>query len=253
MGRLASFRTVSTSTDSSPSAARATAGIGPPSPGARKAGPRVVTRLAAAWRATSEWVSHFLTTSRWRWIKLLADGVLLVAVMGAIGWAAVNGGYVAHRAADNRAQALVHLGGLPTVRLAAMSGKAVGAAPPTVVLNGIRSERISIAITNDGVDGVTIVDGTLTGPYFSSVVKLLPNKNHGFVAGSGTGLLVGTVTVDCDAAAPVSDALVGGRLSSAQPATALTVSVKDTNGTLHSVLLPIDTTAFAVQGRVCTK
>jgi hypothetical protein len=210
--------------------------------------------LAAIWRAASEWVSHFLTTPAWRWTKRIADGTLLIAVMVAIGWAAANGVFVAQRASDNRGQVLIHLGGLPTVKPAAISGKsAVTTLPPTIVLDGVRSDRISIAIANDGPDGTTLIGGTLTGPYFPSPVKLLPGNHHGYVGGGNTGLLIGTVTVDCDAAMPVAHALVGGRLSSAQQATTLTVTAKDTNGTAHSVPLTLDTTAFAVQARVCTK
>lgn len=248
MRRLASSRTVSTSTDSSPSLV-----TGPSNPRPRKMPLRVVTRLAALWRAASARVSHFLTTPTWRWTKLVADRVLLIAVAGAIGWAAVNGGFVAHRAAHDRGQALLHLGGMPTVRVSALSGKSAAiTVPPSVVLSGVRSSRISVAITDDGADGVALLGGTLTGPYFSGAMKLVPN--HGtYVAGSGTGILVGTVTVDCDAAAPVTHALVAGRQISTQPATELTVTAKDTNGTVHTVRLIVDTTAYAIQGRVCTR
>lgn len=253
MRRLASSRTVSTSTDSSPSAAQATNGLGPPSPGPRKAPPRVVTRLAAAWRAASERVSHFLTTPSWRRVKYVADRVLLFAVVGAVGWAAVNGVFVAHRAAHDRGLAVIHLGGAPAVRLSEIGAKtAASTVPPTVVLSGVQSERISVAVTNDGADAVTLIDGVLTGPFFPSAVKLVPN--HGtYVAGSNTGVLIGTVTVDCDAAAPVAQALVNGQQGSTQTDTELTVSAKDTGGTVHSVRLIVDTTAFAVQGRVCTR
>jgi hypothetical protein len=175
-------------------------------------------------------------------------------VVGAVGWAAVNGVFVAHRAAHDRTQADIHLGGLPTVRITAIGGKPpASTALPSFVLDGVRSDRVSVAIANDGADGITLLGGTLSGPYFSSAVKLVPNKNHGFVAGSETGVLVGTVSVDCDRAAPIADALVTGRPGTTQPATELTVSAKDTNGTVHSVRLIVDTTAFAVQGRVCTR
>lgn len=249
MRRLASLKTVSTSTDSSPSVS-----AGSPDAAARKRAPRAVTRLAAAWRAASGWVSHFLTTPVWHRGKWVADRVLLFAVVGAVGWAAVNGVFVAHRAAHDRGQAVIHLGGPPTVRFSPLSGKApANTAPPSVVLDGMRSNRISIAVTNAGADGITLTGGTLTGPYLSSATKLTPYKNRGFVAGSDTGLLVGTVTVDCDLAAPIAHTLVGGGTGSTQPTTQLTVSAKDTNGTLHSVRLIIDTTALAVQGRVCTR
>jgi hypothetical protein len=250
MRRLASSRTVSTSTDSSPSV-----WTEPENPRPRRMPPRVVTRLAAGWRTASGWVAHFLTTPAWRRVKWAADRLLLLAVVGAVGWAAVNAVFVAHRATRDRAQADIHLGGLPAVHFSPIGGGKVptNTAPPTAVLSGARSQRISIAVTNDGADGVTLTGGTLTGPYLSGATKLAPFKNHGFVAGSGTGLLVGTVTADCDAAAPVAHALVSGLAGSAQPATELTVSAKDTNGTVHSVRLIVDTTAFAVQGRMCTR
>lgn len=254
MGRVASSKTVSTSTDPSPPAAAALDGIGPQHPRPRKTPPHVVTRLAAAWRAAAAWVSHVLTTPAWRWTKLVADGVLLMAVIGAIGWAATNGVFVAKRAADDRAQALVHLGGLPTVKLSAVGSKApLSTAPPTIVLNGIRTERISLYFTNDGNDGVTLKSGTLTGPYLPSPVKLVPFNHGGYVGGHSTTLLIGTVTVDCDAATSVANALVTGQLDSPQPATTVTVSAKDTNGNMHTVLLPVDTTGLAIQGRVCTR
>jgi hypothetical protein len=253
MRRGASSRTVSTSTDSSLSAAPDLNGSGTPSPRPRKTPPYVVTRLAAAWRKTSAWVSHFLTTPVWRRVKLLADVVLLVAVFGAIGWAATNGVFVAQRAADDRAQALVHLGG--PVKLTEIGGKgALSAAPPTIALSGVHADRISIAVTNDGTDGVTIESGTLSGPFFPRAMKLMPNnRSSAYIGGHSSGALIGTATVDCDAAAPVSQALIAGQPGSPQPATTLELSAKDTNGTVHSVLLTIDTTAYAIQGRVCTQ
>lgn len=253
MRRTASSRTVSTSTDSSPSATQAQAGTDPANPRPRRT-PQVVTRLAAIWRAASEWVSHFLTTPAWRWTKRIADGTLLLAVTVSIGWAAANGVFVAHRASVARGQVLIHLGGLPTVKFSPITGKATATTlPPTVVLEGVRSDRISITLNNDGPDGTTLVGGTLTGPYFPSPVKLLPINHHDYVGAGNTGLLAGTVTVDCNATMPVSHALVGGRPGSTQPATTLTVTAKDTNGTVHTVPFTLDTTAFAVQARVCTK
>jgi len=218
--------------------------------------PRVVTRLAATGRAASGRVSHFLTTPSWRWIKWSADRVLLFSAVGAVGWAAVNGGFVAHRATHDRAQAVIHLASQPAVHFSPISGGKAPTvlAPPTAVLSGARSERISVAVTNDGADGVTLTGGTLTGPYLASAVKLVPYKNRGYLAGSNTALLVGTVTVNCDAAAPVAHTLVAGRAGSAQPtATEVTVSAKDTEGSVHTVRLLLDTTAYAVQGQVCTR
>jgi hypothetical protein len=251
MRRLASSTTVSTSTESSQSATRAHAGIGPPSPPPTKTPPRPMKRLATLRNAASARLSHFLTTAAWRRVKFLADRALLVAVLGAIGWAAVNGVFVAQRAATYRAQVLVRLGGPPTLGHAEAVGKA--AAPPTVVLDGVRSARIEIAIANDATDGAVLKTGTLTGPYLSGEAKLTPDNRDGYVMGHGTIRLVGTVTVNCDAAAPVAHAFVAGRQGSAQQATNLTVTLTDTDGTLHSVNLTVDSTAFAIQGRVCAR
>jgi hypothetical protein len=212
----------------------------------------MMKRAAAAWRAGSALVSRFLATPLWRGTKFVADRVLLVAVFAAIGWTVVNGVYTAQRAATDRALALVHIGGAPTVKSPDAGRKSsTNVPPPTVVLEGTRSAQISIAITNDGVDGVSLKGGTLAGPYISGDVKLRPGSRTGYIGGHSTSTLLGTVTVDCNAAAPVSHALVIGHRSVQQPTT-LTVSVNDTNGVTHSVALPVDNTALAVQGRVCT-
>lgn len=209
-------------------------------------------RVAAAWRAGSALVSRFLATPLWRGAKFVADRVLLVAVLAAIGWATVNGVYTAQRAATNRALALVHIGGAPTVKSPGEGRKpSTDVPPPTVVLEGTRSAQISIVIVNDGVDGVSLKGATLAGPYLSGAVELRPGSRSGYVGGHSTSALLGTVTVDCDAAAPVSHALVIGHRAVERPTT-LTVSVNDTNGVTHSLALPVDNTAFAVQGRVCT-
>lgn len=253
MRRLASSRTVSTSTNSSPPAAQALAGIDPPNPRPAKTTPRPMKRLATAWNAASAWVSRFLAGTTWRWVKYLADRVLLAAVAGAVGWTAVNGVFVAQRAATDRAQVLVRLGGAPALKPGGVGKATTEFPPPTVVLDGARSARIEFAITNDATDGVFLKGGTLTGPYFSGDAKLAPDNRNGYVMGHGTIHLVGTVTVDCDAAAAVAHALVAGRQGSAQQVTNLTVSLDDTNGTPHSVNLTIDTTAFAIQGRMCSR
>ncbi|HEV2346812.1 MAG TPA: hypothetical protein VGS97_22105 [Actinocrinis sp.] len=211
-------------------------------------------RFGALWNAASARLSHLPTTPAWRRIKFTADRVLLVAVLGAIGWTVVNGVFVAQRAATDRTQVLVRLGGPPTLGQSVTPGKeSANAAPPAVVLNGVRSARIEIAIANDATDGVSLQGGTLTGPYLSGNTKLEPDNHDGYVMGHGTIHLVGTITVDCDAAAPVTHALVAGRQGTAQQVTNLTVTLTDTDGALHSVILTVDTTALAIQGRVCAR
>lgn len=211
-------------------------------------------RLGVLRNAAIARLSHFLTTPAWRRIKFLADRVLLVAVLGAIGWTAVNGVFVAQRAATNRTQVLVRLAGPPTLGHAVVAGReSANAAPPTVVLAGVQSARIEIAIANDATDGASFKGGTLTGPYLSGNTKLAPDISDGYVMGHGTIHLVGTITVDCDAAIAVTHALVAGRQGTTQPVTNLTITLTDTDGALHSVILTVDTTAFAIQGRVCSR
>jgi hypothetical protein len=169
----------------------------------------------------------------------------------------INGVYTAQRAATNRALALVHIGSAPIVKAPGEhpSGEhkaSMNVPPPTVVLEGTRSAQLSIAITNDGEDGVSLKGGTLVGPFISGDVELRPSSRTGYIGGHSTSALLGTVTVNCSAAASVSHALVMGHRVFVQEPTTLTVSVKDTNGVTHSVALPVDNTAFAVQGRVCT-
>ncbi len=214
----------------------------------------MIEAWSAVRAAVSARVDRFLTSPHWRRTKLLADRVLLVAVVAAIGWAVTNGVFVAQRAATNRALAIVHLSGAPAVKSAGLTGKAaMSTVPPTVVLSGDRTAHVSIGITNDGVDGVTLKGGTLTGPYLSGSVRLAPSSSTGYIAGHGTAQLVGTVTVNCDAALPVTHAFVAGQPGPVQQATAVAVSVNDTNGAAHSTNLTVDTTAFAIQGRVCTR
>jgi len=250
MAGPASSRTVSASTDSSVSTTAS--GGGPHAAVSRSALARAAAPLVSAWRAGSGRVSHLWTTPGWRRSKATADRVLLFVIVAAIGWAVVNGVFVAQRASTNRAIALVHLAAQPAVQIERPGTDAEGDATlPTAVLSGTRTERIAISIANDSPDGVVLKVGTLTGPYLAGAVRLVPDAD-GYIVPTGAIHLTGTVTVNCDAAAQTASALVDGRPSPEHEATTVAVSVADPNGTVHHVNLVIDTTAYAVQGQVCT-
>ena len=251
MAGPASSRTVSASTDSSLSATSAETVSR--STGGRGALSNATAPLVAAGHAASGRVSHFWTTPGWRRAKHLADRALLLAVVAAIAWAAVNGVFTAQRAATNRGIAIVHLSGHPILQVPRTSGGNAAVRPvlPTSVLLGTRTGHFSINIANDGPDGVVLKDSTLTGPYLAGPARLVPDAT-GYIVAGGAIHLTGTVTVDCDAAAQVAGALTSGWPSPERQATTLAIPVADAGGHVHDLSLVIDTTAFAVQGQVCT-
>lgn len=205
-----------------------------------------------AWHAGSERVSHLWTTPGWRRSKAVADRGLLFVIVAAVAWAVVNGVFVAQRASANRAVALVHLAPQPAVQIERSGTDKDGRTTlPTEVLTGAQTERIAISIANDSPDGVVLKSGTLTGPYVTGAVRLVPDAS-GYIVPTGSIHLTGTVTVDCEAAALTASALMDGRPSPEHGATTVAISVADPNGTVHDVNLVIDTTAYAVQGQVCT-
>ncbi len=241
MAGPASSRTVSASTDSPVS-----------TPSSASAASRAAAPVFAAWHTGSERVSHLWTTPGWRRGKSVADRVLLFVIAWAVAWAVVNGVFVAQRASTNRAVALVHLASQPAVRIERPGTESDDRTTlPTEVLSGTQTERISIAVANDSPDGVVLKSGTLTGPYLTGAVRLVPDAT-GYIVPTGAIHLTGTVTVDCDAAAQTASALTDGRPSPEHEATTVAISVADPNGTVHHVNLVIDTTAYAVQGQVCT-
>jgi hypothetical protein len=259
MPRLASSRTVSTSTDSSPTAVAAAAGSGDeavatPAADRSTARARLAVAARAALQAVSGRASRFFAAPVWRRTKQSADWVMLIAVTIAFGWMLCSSVFMGTRAVANRGVAVVHLGGQPEVQVFA-----VGGAPrrydvlPSEVLTGSQTARVSISIANDSPDGVVIKPGTMTGPYLAGAIKLAPDNGTGYILGNGTIHYVGTVTVDCDAAAQVARTLVeGGRVAQQQP-TAIAFGLTDTNKVAHTAYLVIDDTAAAVQGRVCTR
>jgi hypothetical protein len=124
---------------------------------------------------------------------------------------------------------------------------------PSEVLTGSQTARVSISIANDSPDGVVIQPATLTGPYLAGPVALRPDNGNGYILGNGTIHLVGTVTVNCDAAGSVARTLVQGGQTAAQQPTTIAFDLRDTNKKKHTAFLVIDTTAAALQGRVCTR
>ena len=234
MPRLASSRTVSTSTDSSASAAQAPAGDGDgdadmtASGGRSAARSRLTAAFAAVFGAVSRRVSRYFAAPSWRRTKRAADWVMLVAAVSALGQ--------------------------PEVQITWAGGEAPSyEVLPSEVLTGSQTARVSISIANDSPDGVVIQPGTLTGPYLAGAVELRPDNGSGYILGNGTIHLVGTVTVNCDAAANVARALVRGGQTAQLQATAIAFDLRDTNKAMHKAYLVIDTTAAALQGRVCTR
>ena len=261
MPRLASSRTVSTSTESSASAARAPVGDGESdgadvtATGGRSAArSRPAAAFAAILGAVSRPVSRYFAAPGWRRTKRAADRVLLIVVVGAVGWTLCSSVFLGTRAVANRGVAVVHLGGQPEVQITwADGGTPNYPVLPSEVLTGSRTARVAISISNDSPDGVVIQPATLTGPYLAGTVVLRPDNGNGYILGNGTIHLVGTVTVNCDAAAGVARTLVQGGQTAPQQPTTIAFELRDTNKKMHKAFLVIDTTAAALQGRVCTR
>jgi hypothetical protein len=256
---------VSTSTDSSAPAAGTPAADGDDGASVTGSDGRSAARsgpiaafgavLGSAYGAVSGRVSRYFAAPGWRRTKRAADWVMLVAVVGALGWTLCSSVFLGTRAVANRGIAVVHLGGQPEVQIFP-----VGGVPPryevlpTEVLTGRRTARVSLSIANDSPDGIKIAPGTLTGPFLAGAVQLRPDNGTGYILGNGTIHFLGTVTVDCDAAAAVARTLVEGGSAAQQPQpTAIAFELRDTNKVMHKAYLVIDTTAAALQGRVCTR
>jgi hypothetical protein len=252
---------VSTSTDSSTSAAQAAEGGDDDggtdvtaSGGRSSARSRPAAATAAAFGAVSGWVSRLFAAPGWQRTKRAADWVMLVVVVAALGWTVCSSVFLGTRAVSNRGVAVVHLGGQPEVQITWASGEAPNyAVLPSEVRTGSQTAHVTISIANDSPDGVVIQPGTLTGPYLASPVELRPDNGTGYILGNGTIHFVGTVTVNCDAAAAVARTLVQGGQTAQQQPTAIAFDLRDANKALHKAYLVIDTTAAALQGRVCTR
>jgi len=265
MPRLASSRTVSTSTEPSASAAETPAGDDGDGASVTGGGGRAAarSRLAAALAAisggacgaVSRRVARYFAAAGWRRTKRAADWVMLVAAVGALGWTLCSSVFLGTRAVANRGIAVVHLGGQPEVQIMPVGGEAPRyEVLPSEVLSGSQTMRVSISIANDSPDGIVITPGTLTGPFLSGAVELRPDNRTGYILGNGTIHFVGTVTVNCDAAAATARTLVeGGSAAQQQQPTAIAFELRDTNKVMHKAYLVIDNTAAALQGRVCTR
>ncbi|HEU5353414.1 MAG TPA: hypothetical protein VFU65_03095 [Actinocrinis sp.] len=209
----------------------------------------------AALGAVSSRVSRYFAGPSWQRTKLAADRVMLVVAVGALGWTLCSSVFLGTRAVSNRGIAVVHLGGQPEVQVMPVGGEAPRyEVLPSKVLSGSQTMRVSISIANDSPDGIVITPGTLTGPFLSGSVELRPDNGTGYILGNGTIHFVGTVTVDCAAATATARTLVeGGSAPQQQQPTAIAFELRDTNKVMHKAYLVIDTTAAALQGRVCTR
>jgi hypothetical protein len=203
-------------------------------------------------RAAGELISRLWTSEAWRRTKATADRILLLVIAAAVAWAATHGILVARRAAFDRTVAVVHLAAAPSVQIVGQNGATHKASAfPTSALRGTRTVTVYVSLTNPGPDGVVLRGGTLAGPFLNGPVALTRIAG-GYLAPFGTSRMVGTVTVDCDAAARVVGTLIARLPGSEQAPTTVYVAASDTDGAVHQATLVIDTTAYAVQGRACT-
>ncbi len=210
-------------------------------PGAlRSAAPHQPAKALEAW-----WASP-----AWRRTKLILDAVLILGIAWAVAWAATNGIFVAQRAYTNRTIVQVHLANNP-VTLHTLNGARI---TPKVQYLGVRhgpqTVRVAVSISNEGPDGVVLRSATLSGPYLTAST-VLTHSGSGYVATRSIAPVSGVVTVDCDAAAGVADALVAMRPAAEQAPTVLTLTVADADGATHRETMTLDTTAMALQGQVC--
>lgn len=184
-----------------------------------------------------------ITPRNWRWVKKTADYVLLVVVVGAIGWSSTTAVATFHQATRNRAVVEVHLGTNP-VRLPGLAASYFPAG------TGLRTQPVAIVIANDSPDGVFIDSAELSGPYLTGAVKLsLPN--NGYVGGGMFTSGSGTLTVDCAQTGELLKEIKAGAVDTDQAPTLLRISVRDANNQSHAFTLTVDTTADAIQGQVC--
>lgn len=194
------------------------------------------------------------TPPAWRTIKRVMDKVLLAAVCFAVAWALTNGVYLAQRAITDRSVISVHMGSGPAVTIDTQRGEQRPSQQlRRTLLTGEQTAKVSVAVANDGPDGITVGAAVLTGPYLTGAVKLTP-AGAGYL-GKGTDILMtGFVTVNCTSAAQVAQAYIDGRtLSDLQRPTSISFPATDANRTTHQENLVIDTDAYELQGQVCTR
>lgn len=185
----------------------------------------------------------------WRRAKVAADRVLVAAVAAAVAWAGVTAVFAVRRATTNRALAAVHLGGQPPT-FTTLAGVRIPPSAHAAAGHATRTEIVRLHLVNDSPDGVDLGPVTLTGPFLTGTVRLAYQGN-GYLIGGGDVQLRGRVTVDCAAAAAVTNAALGSTLTTGLPPTEVSFTATDANGRPHPTALVIDTTAYAVQSQVC--
>ena len=176
-------------------------------------------------------------------MRRIADGILLVAVTGSIGWSATTAVATVQQNTRNRAIVQVHLGTNP-VRLPELSTTVFPAG------TGTRSQQVAIIVANDSPDGVFINTAELSDPYLTGTVDLAM-PNNGYVGGGMNTAARGELTVDCAQTGDLLAQIRAGELNTTQQPTILRITVTDANKQRHSYTLTIDTTAAAIQGQVC--
>lgn len=184
-----------------------------------------------------------LSPRGWQRVKTAADYILLIFVVGCIGWAVPTAVTTVQQTTRDRAVVEVHLSTNP-VQLPKLSTTYFPAG------TGTRSQQLRIVIANDSPDGVFVKSASLTGPYLAGPVKLsLPN--NGYIPAGMTNLGSGTVTVDCGQTAALLEDIKTGTLDTTLPPTQVTVTLTDANKQNRTFVLTVDTTAVAIQGQVC--
>ena len=169
--------------------------------------------------------------------------MLLVVVVGAIGWSSTTAVATFQQATRNRAVVEVHLGTNP-VRLPGLATTYFPAG------TGQRTQDVAIVIANDSPDGVYINSAMLSGPYLSGTVKLsLPN--NGYVGGGMFTSGSGTLTVDCAQTGKLLKEIKAGAVDTGQAPTLLRIGLRDASNQHREFTLTVDTTADAIQGQVC--
>jgi hypothetical protein len=194
-----------------------------------------------------------------RRLKLVADRLLLFATVCTVAWALTAVGFIERWSMMKRAQVAVQLAGGPSIAFAHADGTRMqpsadrfGApAADTRTTQSAVTVIASIALLNEGPRPVTIRSAQLAGPFLTGDTDLVADSEGRILAGH-SGHVRGSITVDCaDAAQIVYDAAHGVAASGQSP-TELVLTVVTANGVAHRVVLTIDDTSYAVQGRACT-
>ena len=197
------------------------------------------------------WLEARWSSPAWRAVKRALDAILLLGVVWAVAWAATNGVFVAQRAVANRAIVQVHIAN-GALSLHTLDGPVIRTGiAHAAVRHGKRTLRVSVHIENEGPDGIVMKAATLTGPFLTGPAQLA-HAGNGYAGVHDIVPLTGVVTVDCDAAAPVANALVAQTpIAPDQTPTRVALTLDDANGKAHQVTMTLDTTAAALQGQVC--